>query len=109
MTRLGRVVMVVGVAWAVGLVLALLQFWPWPTHARGWLWFALLAPPAALVLEGLGELHAKWFRSTRVAVSVERRTEGKTFSWLRVGVVLLYTLVVGAALLGIAWGVRSTR
>ncbi|GAO01558.1 hypothetical protein PSR1_00413 [Anaeromyxobacter sp. PSR-1] len=50
-----RVLALLG-AWAIGLVAALIYLFPdLPRTWRGWVAFAILAPPAVLLLERMGE------------------------------------------------------
>jgi hypothetical protein len=52
--------------------------------------------PVTLVVEAVGE----GLRQNRVAQTLERRTEGQSFSWLRIA----YYLVSMLALFAVLWG-----
>jgi hypothetical protein len=108
MRQLRRVVGVVALLWLLGLGMALFNFWGLPRDRGGWLWFLLVAPPAALALEALGELYSSWWQSTALAQTVQEKTKHRRFSWLRVGVALL-SVSVGFALVGaVLWLTRNS-
>lgn len=78
--------------------LALLQSFPTrPTSWVGWLLLFALVIPVTIAAELVGELV---FRNP-VSQTVERRTKGKSFSWLRILVGLVVMLGVFAAVLGL--------
>ena len=71
----------------------LLQFWPyWPLSWQGWTVFLLAALPVTLIGEYFGER----LLQNRVSAAVERRTAASTFSWLRIGYLLLLMLLICA-------------
>lgn len=106
MRRVRGALVILGGLWLAGLLLALLNLWPWPTNARGWLWFLLLAPPTALLLEVAAEIYRKSWESTGLSKVVATRTDQKKFSWLRVCLALLQVGLVGVVVGGIAWIVQ---
>ena len=70
----------------------------YPKTLVGWAAFFLLALPVTLVGEVVGE--GLW--RNRVAQVVERRTEGKSFSWLRIAYGFVTMLALFAVVLGLA-------
>lgn len=106
MNRFLKVLLFLAGLWVVGLFLALLYFWPWTGSSEHWLWFLLLGPPAALLLQAAGELCGEWWQGTRLAQAVQRRTEHKRFSWLRVLVALLSVGVLTVVVAGVAVWIR---
>ncbi len=101
-----KLLLVLAGLWVLGFFLALLNFWPWTGTSEHWLWFLLLAPPAALLLQAAGELYAEGWQRTRLAQAVQRRTEHKRFSWLRVLVALLSVGVLTVVVAGVAPWIR---
>lgn len=83
---------------AVLLGLTLVQAFPArPTSAVGWVALLVLIIPITCACELLGEF---LFRN-RLSQSVERHTRHSSFSWLRIGYVLLLALVVCAAVVAL--------
>jgi hypothetical protein len=75
--------------------LMLLQAYPQrPQSPTGWIVLLTLALPITLVGEAVGEL---LFRN-RLSRTVERVTENRSFSWVRIGYVLVLALLVIVAL-----------
>ena len=105
MSGFSKLLLIVGGLWTFGLVLALMNSWPWTGRRGDWYWFLLLAPPAALLLQAAGEFYAGWWQRTRLARAVQQRAQGKTFSWLRIFLALVgigvVTVVVGGVTLWI--------
>ena len=106
MSRFSKLLLIVGGLWTFGLVLALMNSWPWTGRREDWFWFLLLAPPAALLLQAVGELHAEWWQRTRLARAVQQRARGKRFSWLRILLALVGVGVVTVVVGGVAVWIR---
>ena len=79
--------------------LALVQAFPSrPTSWLGWLALFALVVPVTLAGEFVGEL---LFRN-RLSQAVEQRTQQRTFSWLRIGYVLILFLPLFAGIIGLS-------
>lgn len=81
---------------AATLGMLLFAFPDYPKTPSGWLWFFVLALPVTLVGELVGELISR----NRVAQAIEEKSQGKSFSLLRV----LYAFIAMLIVFGIVWG-----
>lgn len=99
MRKYFRWLAILGLLWLFGLVLAVIYFWPW-SGGQDWLWFVVVGPPVALLLQLLGEWYGAWWQTTPIAQAVQDRTRHKRFSWLRIATALLSTALF-LAILGI--------
>src|SRR3989338_6894918 len=79
---------------ALGAVALVSSF---PARPSSWLGLFVLVVPITLV----GEVVAESLHRNRIARAIERRTQSKRFSWLRLGYLLSLGLVVAAAVVSI--------
>lgn len=71
-----------------------------PTSVSGWLLLLVLALPAQIALEFIGEVLWK----NKAARFVEDRTASKSFSWIRVAYGLIHIgVILGAVLVVSTW------
>ena len=81
----------------LGAVALVSSFPAWPSSWLGWLGLFALVVPLTLA----GELVGESLHRNQIARAVERRTQSKRFSWLRLGYLLAVGLVVVAAVVSI--------
>ena len=86
----------VALTFAASFGMLVFAFPHYPKTLVGWAAFFLLALPITLVGEAVEE---RLWRN-RVAQAIERRTEGQSFSWLRIA----YGFLIMLALFAVVWG-----
>ena len=76
--------------------LLLLNWFPYHPHSlSGWLVLFVVAVPVTVVGEGIG----KFLFSNPVARAIDAKTEGRSFSWLRISFMLIAMLLFSALVL----------
>jgi hypothetical protein len=97
-----RVLRFLGLYLAVSLVAApilLLQLLPFhPRSALGWIILFVVALPAVVAIEFVGD----FLLTNRVSAAVDRKTRGTSLSWARITYVLgVYILSFAVAIVGV--------
>ena len=82
---------------ALGAVVLVSSFPARPSSWLGWLGLFVLVIPLTLA----GEVVGQSLHRNQIARAVERRTQSKRFSWLRLGYLLALGLVVAATVVSI--------
>jgi hypothetical protein len=82
---------------AVATFFLLLNWFPYHPHSlSGWLVFFVVAVPVTVVGEGIAKFV---FFSNPVARAIDAKTEGRSFSWLRISFMLITMLLFSALVL----------
>jgi hypothetical protein len=83
-------------AWALLVLVVLLEIWPPPKTTRGWMLLVVAGPPAYLVLD--------WVGARLFAPEIGTRISLARFSWARIA----YATIVAVILLApvVWWGLR---